>query len=312
VYVTGGWKVYSQQLFGRTDSAVREPAKAAKAENDKTRFDFYKILPGAEEPKVGRRSRRHPTRGRGQVAGKVPSVVRAGDDARPGRRQGSAGPRGQGPQPLLLQRGRSRWSRTREPQGAPRARRMGRRCSRAGTGQGVATACASTLRQHRRVEPHQGQLARRGSTWRSSAIPSASARPSGHTGLTVHRHDQRASFHRFRACRATVSGDSTMSLSNVARRRAVRSSLPSPCPRSAASRRRRRRCRGAALHRHQEPAASAAARRSGARVLLYGCPHCRLDRARRVAEDDSGRVGFRACPSTMAAKRGRVAKRTPR
>ena len=32
--------------------AAREPAKTAKAENDKTRFDFYKILPGAEEPKV--------------------------------------------------------------------------------------------------------------------------------------------------------------------------------------------------------------------------------------------------------------------
>ena len=53
VYVTGGWKVYSQQLFGRDGSgAAREPAKTAKAENDKTRFDFYKILPGADEPKV--------------------------------------------------------------------------------------------------------------------------------------------------------------------------------------------------------------------------------------------------------------------
>jgi cell division protein FtsN len=53
VYVTGGWKVYSQQLFGRDgQQAAREPAKAAKADGDKTRFDFYKILPGAEEPKV--------------------------------------------------------------------------------------------------------------------------------------------------------------------------------------------------------------------------------------------------------------------
>jgi len=50
--VTGGWKVYSQQLFGRDgQQAAREPAKSAKAENDKTRFDFYKILPGADEPK---------------------------------------------------------------------------------------------------------------------------------------------------------------------------------------------------------------------------------------------------------------------
>jgi cell division protein FtsN len=53
VYVTGGWKVYSQQLSGRDgQQAAREPAKTAKAESDKTRFDFYKILPGAEEPKV--------------------------------------------------------------------------------------------------------------------------------------------------------------------------------------------------------------------------------------------------------------------
>ncbi len=53
MYVTGGWKVYSQQLFGRDGpQAARKPTKAAKAENDKTRFDFYKILPGAEEPKV--------------------------------------------------------------------------------------------------------------------------------------------------------------------------------------------------------------------------------------------------------------------
>jgi len=53
VYVTGGWKVYSQQLFGRDGAqAGREPAKAAKADNDKTRFDFYKILPGGEEPKA--------------------------------------------------------------------------------------------------------------------------------------------------------------------------------------------------------------------------------------------------------------------
>ena len=52
VYVTGGWKVYSQQLSSRDgQQAAREPAKTAKADADKTRFDFYKILPGAEEPK---------------------------------------------------------------------------------------------------------------------------------------------------------------------------------------------------------------------------------------------------------------------
>lgn len=52
LYVTGGWKVYQQQ-FGREarDGAVA-PQKSAKAEAEKPRFDFYKILPGGEEPKV--------------------------------------------------------------------------------------------------------------------------------------------------------------------------------------------------------------------------------------------------------------------
>jgi cell division protein FtsN len=53
IYVTGGWKVYAQQLFGRDgQQAPREPAKSAKAGDDKPRFDFYKILPGGEEPKA--------------------------------------------------------------------------------------------------------------------------------------------------------------------------------------------------------------------------------------------------------------------
>lgn len=52
LYVTGGWKVYQQQ-FGREarDGAV-PLQKGAKAEPEKPRFDFYKILPGGEEPKV--------------------------------------------------------------------------------------------------------------------------------------------------------------------------------------------------------------------------------------------------------------------
>ncbi len=54
LYVTGGWKAYQTQVTGARDTrdAAREPAKSAKAEADKPRFDFYKILPGGEEPKV--------------------------------------------------------------------------------------------------------------------------------------------------------------------------------------------------------------------------------------------------------------------
>ena len=54
LYVTGGWKAYRQQVGGGRDArdGAREPAKAAKAEPDKPRFDFYKILPGGEDAKV--------------------------------------------------------------------------------------------------------------------------------------------------------------------------------------------------------------------------------------------------------------------
>lgn len=54
LYVTGGWKAYRQQVGGGRESkdAAREPAKSAKADADKPRFDFYKILPGGEEAKV--------------------------------------------------------------------------------------------------------------------------------------------------------------------------------------------------------------------------------------------------------------------
>jgi cell division protein FtsN len=52
-YATGGWRNYQAQLAGSKESRdAREPAKTAKADTDKPRFDFYKILPGNEEPKV--------------------------------------------------------------------------------------------------------------------------------------------------------------------------------------------------------------------------------------------------------------------
>jgi cell division protein FtsN len=88
VFVTGGWKVYSQQLFGRDgQQAAREPAKTAKAENDKTRFDFYKILPGAEEPKVAPSKQASPDRAMvdksvDKAAGKAPEAAATAPDAR--------------------------------------------------------------------------------------------------------------------------------------------------------------------------------------------------------------------------------------
>jgi cell division protein FtsN len=54
LYVTGGWKAYQQQFGSGTSRAPagKETTKNAKAEAEKPRFDFYKILPGGEEPKV--------------------------------------------------------------------------------------------------------------------------------------------------------------------------------------------------------------------------------------------------------------------
>ena len=54
LYVTGGWKAYQQQVGGTRDArdATRDPNKAVKADADKPRFDFYRILPGGEEAKV--------------------------------------------------------------------------------------------------------------------------------------------------------------------------------------------------------------------------------------------------------------------
>lgn len=59
LYVTGGWKAYQNQVSPAKDPgrdaakvASADPKAAAKAEADKPRFDFYKILPSGEEPKV--------------------------------------------------------------------------------------------------------------------------------------------------------------------------------------------------------------------------------------------------------------------
>jgi cell division protein FtsN len=109
VYVTGGWKVYSQQLFGRDgQQAAREPAKAAKADSDKTRFDFYKILPGAEEPKVAPAKPPSPDRVVvDKSAGKAPEGAAAAADAkaRADDKVAAADPAAKAPNRFWLQAG---------------------------------------------------------------------------------------------------------------------------------------------------------------------------------------------------------------
>jgi cell division protein FtsN len=52
LYVTGGWKAYRQQVGAKSETRDRDTVKSAKADTERPRFDFYKILPGGEEPKV--------------------------------------------------------------------------------------------------------------------------------------------------------------------------------------------------------------------------------------------------------------------
>jgi len=109
--VTGGWKVYSQQLFGRDgQQAAREPAKAAKAENDKTRFDFYRILPGTEEAKVAPAKPASPDRAVvDKAAGKAPEAATPAPtpapDAKAAARIAAADPAAKSPDRFWLQAG---------------------------------------------------------------------------------------------------------------------------------------------------------------------------------------------------------------
>ena len=111
VFVTGGWKVYSQQLFGRDgQQAAREPAKSAKAENDKTRFDFYKILPGAEEPTVAPAKTASPDRAMvdkaaDKSAGKAPEAPAPATDAKAADKVATADPAAKAPDRFWLQAG---------------------------------------------------------------------------------------------------------------------------------------------------------------------------------------------------------------
>ena len=54
-YVTKANSPYATQAAKDVRDPVRDPAKTARTDpsaTDKPRFDFYKILPGGEEPKV--------------------------------------------------------------------------------------------------------------------------------------------------------------------------------------------------------------------------------------------------------------------
>jgi cell division protein FtsN len=107
LYVTGGWKAYQQQVAGGRESrdATREPAKSAKADADKPRFDFYKILPGGDEPKMTPAKPQPPDRtladkaaqaSSGRVAAETPPVA---DKGKAGETVASVDPGAKSPDP---------------------------------------------------------------------------------------------------------------------------------------------------------------------------------------------------------------------
>jgi cell division protein FtsN len=51
-YVMRAGNPYQPAVSANAREPVKEASKGSRAEPDKPRFDFYKILPGAEEPKV--------------------------------------------------------------------------------------------------------------------------------------------------------------------------------------------------------------------------------------------------------------------
>lgn len=83
LYVTGGWKVYQQQFAARDQrEVVAQPQKNAKADAEKPRFDFYKILPGGEEPKVQAQKPAPPDRATAdKAAGKVSPAAEKSEKA---------------------------------------------------------------------------------------------------------------------------------------------------------------------------------------------------------------------------------------
>jgi cell division protein FtsN len=95
LYVTGGWRAYKAgpAAAGKdtrevpkepTREPAREPARVAKAEPEKPRFDFYKVLPGGEEPKLPAPAKVPDRAAADRAAGKAPESKGAEPAAREG------------------------------------------------------------------------------------------------------------------------------------------------------------------------------------------------------------------------------------
>jgi len=106
LYVTGGWKAYQQQIAGKRDARdVREPVKTAKAEADKPRFDFYKILPGGEEAKSAAKPAPADRAVADKAAGRPSAEPEAGEKAKTGETVASVDAGAKAPERFWLQAG---------------------------------------------------------------------------------------------------------------------------------------------------------------------------------------------------------------
>ena len=107
LYVTGGWKAYQQQIASSRDTRdAREPVKTAKAEADKPRFDFYKILPGGEEAKSAASKPAPPDRAMADKAAARPAAeAAAAEKAKPGETVASVDPGAKPAERFWLQAG---------------------------------------------------------------------------------------------------------------------------------------------------------------------------------------------------------------
>ena len=145
-------------------------AKADAAATDKPRFDFYKILPGGEEPKVSAecaRTRPSPDRALLDQAANAAATDKAAADKAGRRRRPRSARAGQErrgrtsaarlPERFWLQAGSFATEvRCGEPEGAARVRRLaGERAAGHAARQGhPLSRAARSLRQHRRAHPH--------------------------------------------------------------------------------------------------------------------------------------------------------------
>ncbi len=90
-YLGGGRSVYQAQVQAQKDTRepARDAAKAASADKagngaaaaDKPRFDFYKILPGGEEPKIAASGKPEPPKPDRAVADKARAADKGTDKA---------------------------------------------------------------------------------------------------------------------------------------------------------------------------------------------------------------------------------------